>query len=142
MTPEGFLPISYETPRRTNEKLIEAVKSWAHTHNKKGYDIYDVTENALSIDTWKTNTYFFRHLGERYDYNIRYTLKVVFNSDKTYTLTFSLKEVYAKEILVKTKLADFYTSDGKLKEDFEEVKPTLENTVSKILKSVSSFIAN
>lgn len=142
MTPEGFAPMVFETPQKTNDKLIEAFKSWAPTYNKKGYDIYDVTENGLSIDAWKTNAYFYRHLGERYNYNIRYTLKVVFNPDKTYTQTFYLKEVYAKEILVKTQLTDFYTPDGKLKEDFEEVKTTLENTVSKIFKSVSSFIAN
>lgn len=142
MTPQGFAAIELQTPPKTNEKLIEAAKGWAASYNKKTYDVYDVTENALSIDGWKENAYFYRHLGERYDYNIKYTLKVVFNKDKTYTITFILKEVYAKEALVKTQVADFFTPDGKLKEDFEEVKPSLENTVERILKSFSTFIAN
>ena len=142
MTPQGFAPVTLETPRKTNEKLMEAARAWAPFYNKKNYDIYDVTENSLSIDGWKENAYFYRHLGERYDYNIKYTLKVVFNTDKTYTITFFLKEVYAKEVLVKTQVADFFTADGKLKEDFEEVKPSLENTVEKILKSFSGFIVN
>lgn len=142
MTPQGFAPITFETPKKTNQKLIEAAKDWAPYYNKKGYDIYDITENSLSIDGWKTNAYFYRHLGERYNYNIRYTLKIVFNTDKTYTITFILKEVYAKEILVKTQLADFFTPEGKLKDDFTAVKPSLENTVEKILNSFSSFIAN
>lgn len=142
MTPRGFEPIAFTTPNKTNDKLIDAAKNWADYYNKKGYDVYDVTENSLSIDAWKDNAYFYRNLGERYNYNIKYTLKVLFNTDRTCTLTFFVKEVYAKTVLTKTTVADFFTPDGKLKEDFEEVKPSLENTANRIVKSFSEFIAN
>lgn len=142
MTPRGFESVEFATPNKTNDKLIEAVKNWADYYNKKEYDVYDVTQNSVTIDALKENAYFYRNLGERYDYNITYTLNVVFNADKTYTLKFSVKEVFAKKVLTKTTVADFFTPDGKLKEDFEEIKPSLENTANKIIKSFSEFIAN
>ena len=141
MTPKGFAPVEFKTPQRPNEKLIEAVKAWAPFYNKKGYDIYDVTENSISVDAMREYAYFYRHLGERYDYNIKYGLKITFNENKTYTVVFSVKEVYAKQTLTQTTIADFYTPDGKLKEDFDQVKPSLENTANKIVKSLSDFIA-
>ena len=142
LTPQGFAPIEFQTPNKPPQKLIEAAKAWAAYYNKRGYDVYDVTENSLSIDALKEYAYFYRNLGERYDYNIVYTLKVVFGEDKTYALTFLVKEIYAKQALTKTTVADFFTPDGKLKEDFEEVKPSLENTVEKIVNSFSRFIVN
>ena len=142
MTPSGFAPIEFTTPNRPMEKLIEVAKSWAPYYNKKGFDVYDVTENSLKIDGFRTNAYFYRSLGETYSYNIKYTLAVVFNANKTYTVTFALKESYAKEALVKTTVADFFTPDGKLKDDFIEVKPSLERTVETIIKSFTNFIQN
>jgi hypothetical protein len=140
MTPQGFAPITLDSPSKPLEKLIEAATAWAPYYNKKGYDVYDVSANSITIDAWKDNAYFYRNLGERYDYNIKYSLKVVFNADKTYTLTFAVKDIYAKKVLVQTTVADFFTPDGKLKEDFLEVKPSLENTADKIVKSFAEFI--
>jgi len=142
LTPQGFAPVTFETPNKTNEKLIEAARGWADYYNKKGYDVYDVTENSLKIDAWRENGYFTRSLGERYDFNIKYTLLIDFQADKKYTLTFILKEVYNKTVLSKTTVADFFTPDGKLKEDFEEVKPSLEATANRIMKSFADFIDN
>src|SRR6218665_885437 len=142
MTPKGFPAVEIPTPNKPNEKLIEAAKSWAATFNKNGYDVYDVIQNSLKIDGLRKNAYFYRSLGETYTYNIKYTLEVVFKTDRSYILTFSMKEAYAKEVLVKTTIADFYTPDGKLKEDFVDVKPSLESTADKIVKSFSEFIAN
>ena len=140
MMPRGFAPITLSAPNKPLEKLIESATAWAPYYNKKGYDVYDVSANSITIDAWKDNAYFYRNLGERYDYNIKYSLKVVFNSDKTYTLTFAVKDIYAKEVLVKTTVADFFTPEGKLKEDFLDVKPSLENTANKIVKSFAEFI--
>lgn len=142
MTPKGFAPIEFTTPNRPVEKLIEASKSWAPYYNKKGFDVYDVTPNSLKIDGYKTNAYFYRNLGETYPYNIRYTLEIVFKADGIYTVTFSLKESYAKEALVKTTVADFFTPDGKLKDDYTEVKPSLERTAENVIKSFTNFIQN
>lgn len=142
MTPKGFPAVEITTPNKPNEKLIEAAKAWAATFNKNGYDVYDVTRNSLKIDGLRRNAYFYRHLGETFTYNIKYTLEVIFRSDRTYSLVFSMKEAYAKEALVKTTISDFYLPDGKLKEDFTDVKPSLESTADKIVKSFSDFIAN
>lgn len=142
MTPKGFASVEIQTPKKPIEKLIEASKSWAAIFNKKGYDVYDVTENSLKIDGYRKSAYFYRNLGETYTYNIKYTLEVLFNADRTCKLTFSMKEAYAKEVLVKTTVADFYTPDGKLKEDFLDVKPSLESTADQIVRSFSEFIAN
>lgn len=141
MTPRGFAPITLPAPDKPLEKLIEAATAWAPFYNKKGHDVYDVTANSITIDARKENAYFYRNLGERYDYHIVYSLKVVFNTNRTYTLTFAVKEIYAKEVPVQTTVADFFTPEGKLKEDYLEVKPSLELTANKIVKSFASFIA-
>lgn len=140
MTPRGFASITLNSPDKPLQKLIEAATAWAPHYNKKGHDVYDVSANSITIDALKENAYFYRNLGERYDYHITYSLKVVFNADKTYTLTFSVKAIFAKEARVQTTVADFFTPEGKLKEDYLEVKPSLENTANKIVRSFAEFI--
>ncbi|SCY66040.1 hypothetical protein [Flavobacterium caeni] len=142
MTPRGFAPITIPSPAKPLEKLMEAATAWAPFYNKNGHDVYDVGNNALTVDALRENAYFYRNLGERFDYNIVYTLKIVFNDNRTCTLSFSVKEIYAKEAPVKTTVADFFTPEGKLKEDYLEVKPSLELTANKIVKSFADFIAN
>ena len=141
MTPRGFDPIELPTPNIKLEKLIQNSKAWAAFYNKNGYDVYNVTENSLAIDGLIENAYFYRNLGETYSYNIKYTLTIVFKDNKKYTATFAVKEIYAKDVLVKTTIADFFTPVGNLKEDFKDVKPSLERTASKLIKSYADFIA-
>lgn len=142
MTPNGFAPVELPTPNFINEKLIEKSKSWAAYYNKNGFDVFNVTENSLTISALNENAYFYRNIGVTYSYNIRYNMTIVFKDNNTYSLTFEVKEIYAKEVLVQTTIADFFTPDGKLKEDYKEVKPSLEKTVNRIVKSYSSYIAS
>jgi hypothetical protein len=141
MTPQGFPAVELPTPNKPHEKLIELTKAWASYYNQDGYDVFDVTDNSATVGALKINACFHRSLGVLYDYNIRYTLKIVFSKEKTYTLKFSANEFYADDILTKTNIPDFFTTDGKIKEDFEEVKPSLERTANKIIESYSNFIA-
>jgi hypothetical protein len=142
MTPKGFAPIEIPSPNNTVDNLIQNSKAWAAFYNKNAYDVYNVTENSFAIDGLIENAYFYRNLGEKYSYNIKYTLTVVFKDDKKYTLTFTVKQIFAKEVPVKTTIADFFTPNGKLKEDFKEVKPSLESTVNKLIKSYADYIAS
>jgi len=120
---------------------MDAAKSWADGYNKQGADIYDITSNSLKIDAMKDNAFFFRNLGETYSFKFRYTLSVEFG-DKTYKLTFRVKEILdPDEKLLNTTIADYFTSEGKLKEDYEEVKPSMENTVNAIIQSFTTYIA-
>ena len=141
MTPQGFTPLTFKTPEKQPEKLIETSKTWAGYYNKDGYDVTDVTENSLTVTALKKTACYYYNLGVRYDFNVRYTMKIVFNSDKTFTVAFSANEFYAGEVLAKSTVPDFFTPDGKLKSDFRDVKPTLEATADRIIKSYVSFIA-
>jgi len=141
MTPQGFLPIEIETPDKPLDKLLQFSKSWAAYYNKKSYDIFDVTTNSLTIEALNENAYYYWNLGVKYNYDVKYILKIVFEENQKYTLTFTIKEISTNATITKTKIADFYTSDGKLKDDFKEVKPSLENTVNNIVKSYANFIA-
>lgn len=140
LTPQGFLPIEITRPNKTNEKLVELSQSWAAQYNKEGYDVYDATENSLSIDGVRENAFFYRNVGEAFYHKITYTLKITFG-EKTCTMAFSVKEIYARKILLETTIADYFTPDGKLKEDMDEVKPSLESTANKIIKSYVNFIS-
>ena len=141
MTPKGFLPLEIEMPKRSIEKLIELSKSWAPYYNENGADVFDVTENSLTIDARYENAYYYWNLGVKYNFEIKYSLKIVFGQNQKYTLTFIVKEIYTENVPLKTTISDFYTPDGKLKEDFEQVKPSLEKTANRILKSYTNFIA-
>lgn len=142
MTPKGFASITVPTPGKPIEKLIEAAKSWAPYYNKKGYDITEVTTQSVTIDALRENACFYYNRGERFDYNIRYSLRIVFNGNKTCTISFSANEFYAKQTLTETTVATFFLPDGRLKEEFTGVKPSLEYTAEKILTSFVSFISN
>lgn len=141
LTPEGFAPIEIPKPDKTHEKLIEASKAWAPFYNKEQNDVYDVTENSFTIDAMKDNAFFYRNLGEVFKHRIKYSLKVTF-LENTIRITFIVKEIYTNKTLTKTTVGDFFAPDGRLKEDFEEVRPSLEETANKVIRSYSAFIQN
>lgn len=142
MTPKGFAPVTFATPDKPIEKLIEVTKAWAPYYNKKGYDITEVTTHSVTIDALREYACFYYNRGDRFDYNIRYALRIVFNDNKTCTVSFSANEFYAKQTLTETTVADFFLPDGRLKEEFTDVKPSLEYTAGKIVTSFVNFISN
>lgn len=142
LTPQGFATVTIPKPEKTPEKLIEHSKNWAAYYNRNNenvYDVYSVTENALSIDTFKDNAYFYRNRGEAFQHKIKYTLKIEF-VENTCQITFVVKEIYVKNILIKTTVADFFTAEGRLKDDFKEAKPSLEKTANAIVQSFLNYI--
>jgi hypothetical protein len=140
LTPNGFAPVEFQKPNNTNEKLIEAAKAWADSYNRGEHDVYDVTENSLNIDALRENAFFYRNVGETYNYRIRYTLNVEF-VEQLCRITFTVKDIYARRTLTKMTVGDFFAPDGRLKEDYEEVKPSLEHTANTIVNSFISFIS-
>ena len=141
LTPKGFAPLEIEIPNQPTIKLIEKSKDWASYYNEKGSDVFAVTKNSLTIEARYENAYYYWNLGVKYYFDIKYSLKVVFGENQKYTLTFTVEEIYTDRVLIKTTVADFFTPEGKLKEDFKDAKPSLENTVNKIIKSYIIFLA-
>jgi hypothetical protein len=141
LTPKGFPPLEIEMPSHPIHELIELSKLWAPYYNTKGSDVFDVTENSLTIEARYENAYYYWNLGVQYNFDIKYSLKVVFGENQKYTLTFIVKEIYIDKVVLKTTVADFFTSEGKLKEDYKDVKPSLEKTANRIINSYSAFIA-
>ena len=139
LTPNGFPTATIVKPTIPLENLIEASKSWALYYNKNGADVYEVTSNSLKIDALKESAFFYYSLGEQYFFTVKYTLAVEFG-DTNYTLKFSVKEIYTKDKPIESTIADYFTPEGKLKEGFEEIKPSLENTVNKLFNSFATYI--
>ncbi len=140
ITPQGLSTLELPTPNRPIDQLIELSKSWAASYNKKGADVSNVTENSLTVDARVENAFYSYNVGVKYNYDIKYKLEIEFKEDQTYSLGISVKEIYAENVLTKTTLADFFTAEGKLKDDFRDAKPSLENTLNKILNSYVNFI--
>ncbi len=140
LNPNGFQTIELNTPNRSTENLIQMSRAWAPFYNKKGYDVSDVTQNSLTISARKNNAYYFLNQGETYFFDIHYILKVNFKPNNTYTLSFIVNEIYDNQQLLKTTVASFFSPDGKLKEDFEKVKPSLEKTANDIAKSFINYV--
>src|SRR5690606_24140281 len=94
LTPGGFETVIFEKPDRPIDKLMERAKGWAPYYNRNtdySFDVYDVTENSLSIDAYKPNAFFYRNRGEIYYHRIRYTMKIEFDAD-IYKVSFFIKE--------------------------------------------------
>lgn len=142
LTPKGFAPLEIDMPNQPVNKLIERSKEWAYSYYfQKGCDIFDVTTNSLTIEAPYENAYHYWNLGVKYTFDIKYNLKIVFGENKKYTLTFIVEEIYMDRVPIKTTVTNFFTSEGKLKDDFKDAKPSLEISVNKIIKSYINFIA-
>jgi len=140
LTPSGFAPVEFERPSLETTKLIELSQSWASNYNRRELDIYDITSSSLKIDAVRQNAFYYRNRGETYFYNIRYTLDIRFR-ETTGTVTFEVKEIFVKQTPVKKTIADFFSPDGRLKSDFLDVKPSLEETAQSIVSSYLAFIS-
>lgn len=139
LTPAGFSPVEIPRPSMPNEKLIDLAKAWAPFYNKDGYDVYDVTPTSVTIDGIKNNAFYYRNLGEVFQHRIKYTLKAEFSAT-TCTMTLTVGDIYANSNVTTMTVSDFFTPDGRLKEDYEEVRPSLEKTAQNILRSFAAFI--
>lgn len=139
LTPNGFLTLTVAKPNMPLEKLIEASRSWALSYNKNGADVYEVTTSSLKIDALRKGAFAYYSLGERYTFDVKYTLAVEFG-DANYTLKLTVKEIYTDDKLIKSTLSDYFTPEGKLKEGFEEIKPSLEITVNRLISSFTAYI--
>lgn len=141
LTPQGFPNQQLTTPNKLLEKLIESSKSWAYYYNKQGHDVLNLTDNSLTIEAKKESAFHNYNVGARYNYDMVYALKIYFKEDNNYTLDLSIKELYSDNVLLKMTTADFFTPEGKVKEDYLEAKNSLEDTVAKIIKSYANYIS-
>ncbi|HEU0137108.1 MAG TPA: hypothetical protein VFQ50_07440 [Flavobacterium sp.] len=142
LTPRGFESVTFDKPALTDEKLIEAARSWiisVSSDNPYPYDVYDVTANSYKIDAHRQNAFFYRNRGDAVFHRIKYTLAVAI-AERTYTVTFSIKEIYTSNRLTEMTIADFFAPDGRLKDDYIDVEPSLEKTVNNIVRSFNSYL--
>lgn len=143
LTPKGFEPNPTvgNLPQITNERFIEATQLWAQDFSRGEADISQVTENSLTIDAFRDNAFFYRNVGDTYYQKVKYQIELS-KERNTYSLSFQITEIYTNKTLLKSAITDYFTPDGKMKDGFEEVKPSIEKTVSIILDSYNRYITN
>lgn len=143
LTPKGFEPnpIVGSLPQMTDEKFIEATQLWAQEFSQGEADISEVTANSMTIDAFRDNAFFYRNLGETFYHKIKYRIKI-FKEGNRYSLAFSVTEIYTKKTLLKSSITDYLTADGKPKDGFQDVKPSIEKTVGIILDSYARYMSN
>ncbi len=144
LQPSGFDPVDVSIPSIPGDKFIDITKAWAQEYNKReqGVDITNVTANTITVSAFKKNAFFYRNRGEAHEHKIRYTMKITFQ-DSRYTVAYIVDDIYADgDALAKYKIPDYFTSAGKLKEGYTDLKPSLERTVNDIVTSHYNFILN
>lgn len=144
LMPYGFDPVEVQIPAISQEKFIELSRSWAaeFNRNQKSYDVSDVKSNSLTITAFKRNAFFYRNLGETFQYTIRYTMELSL-FDSYYKLIFTITDIYANDdVLINYKIPDYFSSSGQLKDGYSDLKPSLEKTVNYIVASHYNTIAN
>ena len=65
-------PVASETPKKQLDQLIQLSKSWAPYYTKNSYDVFEVTENSLTIETLKENAFYYYNIGVRYNCDIKF----------------------------------------------------------------------
>lgn len=141
VTQNGIEPNSYteKIPTMTDERFIELSQIWAPEFSRGNSNITEVTANSLTIDAFRDNAFLYRNKGETFLHNIKYQLKVTKNGD-SYTASFKILEIYARKVLLKSTITDYFLPNGNLKEGFEEVKPSLERSLNIILNSYDRYL--
>ncbi|MCW4467512.1 hypothetical protein OGH69_00900 [Flavobacterium sp. MFBS3-15] len=144
LEPYGFDPIEVSIPATPNDKLIEITTAWAQEFNRKesGADVTEVTTNSLTISAYKRNGFFYRDRGETHSHRIHYSMKITFYENR-YTVAFATDDIYSDgDKLITYKIPDYFTPEGKLKDGYTDLKPSLERTVNDIVTSHYNFIIN
>ena len=140
----GFDPIEVSIPSISNDKLIKLTQSWAREYNfgKNTVDITELTDNSLTISSFKKNAFYYRNYGEVFYFRIHYTMKIEF-SQNSYRLSFNVGDIYTDgNVLIEYKLPDYFDSSGKLKDGYSALDDSLEKTVNNIVQSHYDFIVN
>jgi hypothetical protein len=129
LQPNGFEPVTIPFPATPAERLIELTQTWADSFNRReeGFDATNITPNTITITANKENAFFYRERGEAFDHEIRYEMRLTFNED-SYTLNFVITEIYMRDRLLESDIPDFFNSEGRLKEGYEEIERSLETT--------------
>lgn len=142
LLPNGtFPPVQENIKPMTDEKFLDGTNLWIGEFSRGEYDITEVTENSLTIDAFRDNAFIYTNRGESFPHKVKYQLKIS-KSGNTYTANFRVTEIHTKKVILESTMADYFTSEGKLKEGFEEVKPTMDRTVNIILGSFYRYISN
>lgn len=143
LTPQGFQSFDIPRPDVPLDKLENRIRAWVMAYNEKnefGYDIYEVSEAGLKIDAYKMNAFYYRNRGETFQHRIKYSLKIDY-LDRNLRVKFSVLEVYMGKNRVDLDPLKFFDTDGKLKSDYLDAKPSLEKTAQKITDSFSAYMA-
>lgn len=144
LSANGFKQINVTIPETTNEKLLSLTKNWAinYNRNKEGADITNVSSNTMTITAYKQNAFYYSNKGETFYHKIKYEMTFEFNRDN-YNVAFTVTEIYLNDdSLLEYKIPDYFTSEGKLKDGYNTLKESLEETVNDIVKSHYNFIIN
>lgn len=135
LSASGFAPVTFSVPARDMLDRVDAISRWAARENRKGHDIVRESDQTLRVEARRDNAFFYRDRGEEHAFRVRYVMKIQF-SDTSCTVRFSVSEIYDKDQLLQTQLSGYFRADGRIKEDFEEVKPSMERTANALLRSL------
>jgi hypothetical protein len=145
LEPSGFPPVTVTIPSTLNEKLVDLTRAWAQEYNRRndrGYDFLDVTDNSITVSSYKKNAFFYRDRGQSFNLSINYTMQLTF-SESSYTLAFTVTDIFAdNDKLLEYHIPDYFTSEGKLKEGYDELDTSLEKNVNDIARSHYNFLIN
>lgn len=132
-------PIQSTIPQMTDERFIELTQLWAPEFSRGESNITEITANSLTIDAFRDNAFLYRNKGETFFHKIKYQMKIS-KSGNSYSVSFKVLEIYANKVLLKSTIEDYFLPNGNLKEDFQEVKPTLEKSINIILNSYDRYL--
>lgn len=145
LEPSGFAPVTVTIPTTLNEKLVDLTRAWAQEYNRRndrGYDLINVTDNSITVSSYKKNAFYYRDRGQSFNLSINYSMQLTF-SESSYTLTFTVTDIFAdNDKLLEYKIPDYFTTEGKLKEGYDELDTSLKKNVNDIARSHYNFLIN
>lgn len=144
LSPRGFEPVSYTTGRIDDKKFADLSKAWVTELKRRDekFDLSNVSSSSLTISGLVKNAFFYRNRGETFQHKAKLVMKVDFTATG-YTLTVSIPEIYGdNDTPSKYTLPDYFNSSGNLKEGYDGLQASVEDTVNDIALNYYNFITN
>lgn len=140
----GTLPdIDAKLPNVDTKKFKDLTKAWITEVQRSGetLEVSNISSGSLTISGYKRNAFYYRERGETHWQNAKVVMQVSFTSTLM-TIKITLPELYTKEGTPLKFTLPYYYANGKLKEGYDGLETSLEENLTKVVRSYYNFIVN
>ncbi len=130
-------------PGIESKKLIDLTKSWITEVQRSGgqFEISNVSDGSFTLSGYKKNAFYYRDRGETHWQDAKLVFNVSYTANAI-EIKPTVPEIYNPGGTPITYTLPDYFYDGKLKEGYDGLIPSLEKSINSVITSYYNFIVN